>query len=76
MAGQASASVARVDHEPRSGDPTVFRERTSGALLISDRMARVGRSYAQPMTLLRPREEALLPVPAIAPRPPLVHVPA
>jgi hypothetical protein len=28
------------------------------------------------MTLLRPRVDALLPVPAVAPRPPLVHVPA
>jgi len=28
------------------------------------------------MTLLQPRVDALPPVPAIAPRPPLVHVPA
>jgi len=28
------------------------------------------------MTLLRPRMDELLPVPAVAPRPPFVHVPA
>jgi hypothetical protein len=28
------------------------------------------------MTLLRPRVNELLPIPAVAPRPPFVHVPA
>jgi class 3 adenylate cyclase len=34
------------------------------------------RRYSQRMTLLRPREDALRPVPAVAPRPPFVHIPA
>src|SRR5919201_2776071 len=32
--------------------------------------------YSLRMTLLRPRVDELLPVPAVAPRPPFVHVPA
>jgi len=33
-------------------------------------------SYPLGMTLLRPRVDELLPVPAVAQRPPFVHVPA
>jgi len=32
--------------------------------------------YSQRMTLLPPRVDELLPVPAVAPRPPFVRVPA
>jgi len=32
--------------------------------------------YRPCMTSLRPRVDELLPVPAVAPRPPVVHVPA
>jgi hypothetical protein len=48
-----------------------LRERLAGKRLESDCAAILLR-----MTLLRPRVDALLPVPAVAPRPPLVHVPA
>ena len=37
---------------------------------------RLVAGYSLGMTLLRPRVDELLPVPAVAPRPPFVHVPA
>lgn len=60
----------------RQGSRREFASRPGRYGLSRQSHASPRARYPPRMTLLRPRVDERLPVPAIAPRPPLVHVPA